>query len=70
MGFKGVFSPYLFKKLGGSTGEGVSITMIILGLATSQTKTGRKTLDFLSKPLLVLAKCRRKLALLRQYVEH
>ena len=34
----------------------VSITMIILGLATSQMKTGRKTLDFLSKPLLVLAK--------------
>ena len=30
--------------------------MIILGLATLQTKTGRKTLDFLSKPLLAFTK--------------
>ena len=64
-----IVTPYLLKKFGGSTGEGVFIAIFIIGLANSQMKTGRKTLDFLSKPLLVFAKHRRKLASLRQYVE-
>ena len=55
-------TPYLFNFLGGSTWEGVFIAIFIIGLANSQMKTGRKTLDFLSKPLLVFAKHRRKLA--------